>query len=239
MPKFCGHCGYKFDANYKFCPECGTKVSKADVDKSTGKKTSGSVKTQNINNSKTAEDKQLDPKVIFGIFGGGAVIILIIILSTGIFDSDPVNMTQMPTETNQGVNLSNLELINELETKIKENPEDHESVLELAHLKNDSGLFEQAIIEYRKYLEHHPDNADARIDMGVCYFQLKDFENAKKEMLKALEYEPRHQIGHLNLGVVNLSAGNMQESKEWFQKAIEIDPSSEVARRAEELLKSH
>ena len=233
MPKFCGECGFAFDRDHKFCPECGAKVSSYHSQIKSGTKTHKST-VKAVDN-----DKQLDPKVIFGIFGGGAVIILIIILTTGVFDSPRVSQSSMPPQTGSGVNLGNIQLINELEEKIKLNPEDHKTLLELAHLKNDSGLYEQAIINYKAYLVQHPDDADARIDMGVCYFNLRDYENAKREMLKALEYSPKHQIGHLNLGVVTLSSGNMDESKEWFRKTIEIDTASDVAKRAEELLKSH
>lgn len=235
MSKFCGNCGFEFDKEYKFCPECGTKVLGNNVSSQTKKNS----KQSTDKTSQKIDDKQLDPKVILGIFGAGAIIILIIIITTGVFDSPGVNQSFMPPQTNSGVNLGNVQLISELEEKIKLNPEDHKTLLELAHLKNDSGLYEQAIINYKSYLELHPDDADARIDMGVCYFQLRNYESAKMEMLKALEYSPKHQIGHLNLGVVTLSAGNLEESKEWFKKTIEIDPASDVAKRAEELLKSH
>lgn len=232
MSKFCGNCGFKFDRDYKFCPECGTKVSANQDINQKSKSTENKV-------TSTEKDKQLDTKVIFGIFGVGALAILLIIFSTGGFDSSGGNTNTMPPQTGSGVDLGNVQLINELEEKIKLNPEDSKTLLDLAHLKNDSGLYEQAIVNYKTYLEKHPDDADARIDMGVCYFNLKDFENAKSEMLKALEYSPKHQIGHLNLGVVALSSGNLAESKEWFQKAVDIDPNSDVAKRAEELLKSH
>ncbi|HSL90419.1 MAG TPA: tetratricopeptide repeat protein [Ignavibacteriaceae bacterium] len=233
MPKFCGDCGFEFDRNYKFCPECGFKLSESTS------QSESVVKSKSTKTAPVEENKQLDPKVIFGIFGGGAIIILIIILTTGVFDSPGVSTSSIPPQTGSGVNLGNVQLINELEEKIKINPEDHKTLLDLAHLKNDSGLYEQAIINYKAYLELHPDDADARIDMGVCYFNLKDFESAKKEMLKALDYSPQHQIGHLNLGVVALSSGNLADSKVWFQKAIDIDPATDVAKRAEELLKSH
>jgi TolA-binding protein len=233
MPKFCGECGFEFDRNYKFCPECGFKVSESSS------QSESVVKSKSTKTAPVEENKQLDPKVIFGIFGGGAIIILIIILTTGVFDSPGVSTSSMPPQTGSGVNLGNVQLINELEEKIKINPEDHKTLLDLAHLKNDSGLYEQAIINYKAYLELHPEDADARIDMGVCYFNLSDFESAKKEMLKALEYSPKHQIGHLNLGVVALSSGNLADSKVWFQKAIDINPTTDVAKRAEELLKSH
>ena len=126
-----------------------------------------------------------------------------------------------------------------LEAKIKSNPEDYKSLLELAHLKNDSGLFEAAIKNYKTYLVKNPKDADARVDMGVCYFNLKDYPNAIIEMETAIKYVPNHQIAHLNLGIVNLSAGNLEVSKEWLKKAVDLNPTSEVGKKAEQLLNNH
>jgi len=234
MPKFCNECGYKFEKEYKFCPECGTKVS--------GLKNS---KSKNFESKAATDgDKTLNPKVLYGILIGGFAVIAIIILTSGVIDSTPVNTSvmnqnQVVPNTNSGVNLNNMQMINDLEAKIKQNPEDYQSLLELAHLKNDSGLFEAAIQNYRTYLDKNPKDADARVDMGVCYFNLKDYPNAIKEMEKALTYVPNHQIAHLNLGVVNLSAGNIEKSKEWLKKAYDLNPTSEVGKKAEQLLNNH
>ena len=206
---------------------------------------------QNILNPKYVDskvvndgDKTLNPKVLYGILIGGFAVIAIIILTSGILDSAPVNtpvmnQNQVQPNTNSGVNLNNMQMINDLEAKIKQNPEDYKSLLELAHLKNDSGLFEAAIENYKTYLEKNPKDADARVDMGVCYFNLQDFPNAIKEMETALKYVPNHQIAHLNLGVVNLSAGNIEKSKEWLKKAYDLNPTSEVGKKAEQLLNNH
>jgi len=235
MPKFCNECGYKFEKEYKFCPECGVKVS--------GSKHSNS----KIADSKVVienGDKTLNPKVLYGILIGGFAVIVVIILTSGILDSTHVTQTAMNQDqvrpnTNSGVNLNNMQLINDLEAKIKQNPEDYKSLLELAHLKNDSGLFDAAIVNYKTYLEKNPKDADARVDMGVCYFNLQDFPNAIKEMETALKYVPDHQIAHLNLGVVNLSAGNIDVSKQWLKKAYDLNPTSEVGKKAEQLLNNH
>lgn len=235
MPKFCNECGFKFEKEYKFCPECGIKVS--------GSKNS-KVKSDNIKSSNDIPDKKLNPNVIYGILIGGVVLIAFIILSSGLLDSSPVAtntiaQNQVQPNTNSGVNLNNMNMINELESKIKLNPNDYKSLLELAHLKNDSGLYEAAILNYKTYLETNPKDADARVDMGVCYFNLQDFANAIKEMETALKYVPNHQIAHLNLGVVNLSAGNIEKSKEWLKKAYDLNPTSEVGKKAEQLLNNH
>ncbi len=234
MPKFCNECGYKFEKEYKFCPECGTKVSGSKNSKSKNEESKVS----------SAGDKTLNPKVLYGILIGGFAVIAIIILTSGVLDSAPVNTSvmnqnQVVPNTNSGVNLNNMQMINDLEAKIKQNPEDYKSLLELAHLKNDSGLFEAAIQNYKTYLDKNPKDADARVDMGVCYFNLRDYPNAIKEMETALTYVPNHQIAHLNLGVVNLSAGNIEKSKEWLKKAYDLNPTSEVGKRAEQLLNNH
>lgn len=229
---YCSECGYKFDKDFKFCPECGTP---------TGQKKSKNKNGSSVS-SKQNESKNLDPKILYGIIIGGIAVIAIIIFSSGILDSStsaPVNQMQGQSDFSSGVNMNNMQAINDLEEKVKQNPDDHQSLLELAHLKNDSGLFEAAILNYKTYLEKHPDDADARVDMGVCYYNLKDFNNAIKEMETALKYAPNHQIAHLNLGVVNLSAGNLQVSKEWLQKAYDINPTNEVGQKAEQLLKNH
>lgn len=236
MQKFCVECGYKFEKSYKFCPECGVKVSG-----NPNRNNSNSARKSNNNVSNISSEKNLDPKVLYGIIAVGLVIALIIILSSGVLDSNKVNtaVNQPPPQTSSGVDLNNMQTINNLEEKVKLNPEDYKSLLELAHLKNDSGLFEAAIQNYKTYLEKNPKDADARVDMGVCYFNLKDFTNAIKEMETAIKYVPDHQIAHLNLGIVNLSAGNVEASKDWFKKAYEINPASDVGKRAEELLKNH
>jgi Tfp pilus assembly protein PilF len=237
VPKFCVECGYKFDKEYKFCPECGTNVSSSKNSK---------VKSTATKVVVNAGEKTLNPKVIYGILVAGFIVVIIILLTSGVLDSAPVSVSvnsvdqnQVQPNTNSGVNLNNMQMINDLEAKIKTNPEDYKSILELAHLKNDSGLYEVAIQNYKTYLDKNPKDADARVDMGVCYFNLRDYVNAIKEMETALKYVPNHQIAQLNLGVVNLSAGNIEKSKEWLKKAYELDPTSEVGKKAEQLLNNH
>ncbi|MDT3696142.1 MAG: tetratricopeptide repeat protein [Ignavibacterium sp.] len=235
MSKFCNQCGSKLEINHKFCPECGAKIAFNKNSKS------GADNNQNIS---TVNGKTLNPKIIYGVLIGGIVVIAVIMFSSGMLDSSSgvvssVNQNEQQEVTNSGVNLNSLQAINELEAKVKQNPDDQQSLLELAHLKNDSGLFEAAIQNYKTYLEKNPADADARVDMGVCYFNLRDYPNAIKEMEAALKYVPNHQIAHLNLGVVNLSAGNLSKSKEWLQKAYDLNPTNEIGQKAEQLLKNH
>lgn len=162
---------------------------------------------------------------------------------SGVFDqpSGPtVSQQQVPNDdVHKGVDLTKLQEINKLREEVTNNPANHESILHLAHLLNDSGFKEEAIKWYRQYLVDHPDQADVWVDMGVCYFDLNDFDNAISSMKKGIELNPKHQIAHFNLGIVNYTKGDLNTAIDWWKKAIEIDPSSDIAGRARELINNN
>jgi len=253
----CDNCGEENAANNKICSGCGVpltgeeKISSAkdkniSQDKSQSQKIkadnnlthSATVNTKSKQTEDISDDKIIDNKKIILIGSITGLIVLVILFTSGIFDSGS-EIEKINQDVKSGVDLNNLNAINDLEEKVKANPDDLESVLHLAHLQNDSRLYEKAIENYKKYLAVKPADADARVDMGICYYNLADYPTAISEMEKAIEYQPDHQIAHLNLGIVNLTAGNLDKSKEWFRKVIELDPETDIAKRAQELLNSH
>jgi TolA-binding protein len=259
----CENCGDENPSDNEVCNGCGinlegtviqktVEVKKPLTDRAETPQPKKSAEPQKVKKKKKTkptnkvepqkEEKEFDTKKIYLIVAVISIFILIILFSSGVFDT---NVTTLNTDvtpnqsTGSGIDLGSLQNINNLEAKLNANPDDTETLLELAHLKNDSGFYDKAIPLYQRYLKKIPENADARIDMGVCLYNLGDYDNAIKEMKKALEYEPKHQIGHLNLGVVNLTAGNVDVAKGWFQKAVDIGPDTDVGKRAKELLNSH
>ena len=250
----CDNCGTENPAGTKVCESCGIKLSSSSekiVKKETPTKTFTEKKHSQPKPVKEKSSgkkdvpnqtvKEIDSKKILII---AAIVIVggfIILLTAGVFDRPPSSNVSSNVTQGQGsgVDLNALQRINELEEKVKNNPKDKESLLELAHLRNDSGMYEKAIEDYEKYLKMVPADADVRVDMGVCYYSLRNFDEAIKAMTEALKYKPNHQIAHLNLGIVNLAAGNIDKSKEWLRKAVQIDPNSDAGKRAQELLSSH
>jgi tetratricopeptide (TPR) repeat protein len=248
----CDNCGVENPEGASVCEGCGVKlkgetktVTRSTIEtepKKSDKNQRTKKKQRNVQQS-SQQVKEIDSKKIIGILAAILVGVFIILFATGVFDkpSSPgiTNLNQVPNQQSPGVDLGALQRINELEERVKNNPNDSESLLQLAHLRNDSGMFEKAIENYQQYLNAVPDNADARVDMGVCYYSLRRYDDAIREMTKALEYKPDHQIAHLNLGIVNLAAGNIDKSKEWLRKAVNLNPNTEIGKRAQELLNSH
>ncbi len=241
----CKNCGEENDINNTICSSCGIKLENKGIKpKNQIKKVPLPKKTnKNIREPKTQvrKGKTLDTRMFLIIFGVVIVVAAVIIISSGVLNKPPVSVTDsnqnIPNQPS--VDLNSINKINDLEAKLKTNPDDISLILQLAHTQNDAGFFSKAIENYNKYLEKNPKDADARVDMGVCYYNLGNYPAAISEMEKALKYQPNHQIGNLNLGIVNLAAGNLKQSKEWLEKAVAINPNSDAGKRAEELLKSH
>ena len=246
MVKFCPECGIKLDKTYTYCPNCGYEL--ANVRNELNKLNSSVSKVENKNIKKgkilsaTIPQNNLSNNKLLTIVGGLVLLVVIVVFSSGILETPKSSeMIQAPVENNQSpvIDLSRMNEIKTLEDKISANPDDSQSVIQLANLKQDSGMFEAAIIDYKKYLKKNPSDADARVDLGVCYYNLKNFDEAIAEMKLAIQYNPKHQLGYFNLGVVSMSAGKVDDAKKWWQEAADLDPNSDNGKKAKELLESH
>ncbi len=146
--------------------------------------------------------------------------------------------------------------IRELETlqqKVANNPDDAPSLLRMANILHDLSLKDprllvRAVASYQQYLALKPDDPNARVDLGIVYFELARVDTlatrenmalAVREMETVAKAHPDHQPALFNLGIVNLNAGNTKESTAWFRKAIEVNPNSELGKRASQLLEQH
>lgn len=239
----CKNCGEENSIDNSVCFSCGIPLNGNKRKKQVSAKQDTKKHIQKNTDNKKIDNKEkvLDNKKILIISSAIVVIFIFALIISGVFDSEvKTKVTQTSNQTSSsGVNLANMEEINKLEAAVTANPDDLESTLHLAHLQQDAGLYEKAITNYKKYLAKNPENADNRVDMAICYYNLGDNTTAISEMETALKYQPKHQIAHLNLGIVNLAARNIEASKEWFRKAAELDPNSEAGKRAQELLTSH
>ena len=192
----CENCGDENPSDTEVCDGCGIKlegtviqktiegkvpvaerVEKAPPQKSAEqqkiKKKKKTRPTKKVQSQK--EEKEIDTKKIYLIVAVISIFAVIILFSSGVFDSSvtAVNTNVSPNQSSgSGIDLGSLQNIHNLEAKLNANPDDTKTLLELAHLNNDSGFYDKAIPLYQSYLEKFPENADARIDMGVCMYNL-------------------------------------------------------------------
>ena len=252
----CKVCGEINKAGSNFCSSCGAAISKESERDDLSKNNNVSNLTDSSKNNKASKKKsakgfsaEAKPKILSNKKLSYLIIALVLIgavvlFSSGMFDFPTATAISQDEQTNQvnphaGVDLNSLNQITELEKTVRNNPNDKETLLQLAHLLNDSGFKDKAVERYHDYLKLDPKNADVWVDMGVCYYDTKHNDEAISAMEKALQIQPRHQIANLNLGIVNMSSGNKDKAESYWKKSIEINPTNEIGQKAKELLNSH
>lgn len=129
--------------------------------------------------------------------------------------------------------------ITELEKQFAANPNNAETVLQFANTLHDAKFYPRAVEMYKKYITLNPANSDARVDLGICYFEIGNLDQAIKEIESVMTEDPKHQMAMFNLGVIHLSSQNMVEAKQWFKKCIAIDSQSTAGLRAQQILEQH
>ncbi len=244
----CQQCGAENDSTNENCKSCGFVLAKTKSKKE---------KSPQPEQQRTARKKTQDQPAVasWKMVAGFVAFLAVGVFALQLFTAKKVEPIQKaPAQENApAANMGALQQIDAMEKRLARNLNDDQLRLQLANLLNDNRFFDKAIQRYSEYLQKHPKDADARVDLGICYYETERTDEAKREMMKALESNPKHILGHFNLGIVNLriaqsamNAGNteqankaVQEANEWFRKTVALDPNGSAGQRAQRLLSEH
>jgi len=235
----CNRCGSENAADASFCGSCGAKLQGSQKQQSQSvRKSTKQEKGRESKKRESDSNPLFSWKVIVGFLG----LLLILVVAVDLFskkEQAPVQ-EQATAPTMPAANMQLAGQISELEKEIAANPSDMQALLKLANLSHDGRFFDKAITYYKRYIDKNIKDANARVDLGICYFENGDTEEAQKQMLTALKYDPKHLQAHFNLGIVNLKARRIQEANDWFKKTIALAPAnSEIGQQAKQFLEQH
>jgi cytochrome c-type biogenesis protein CcmH/NrfG len=116
--------------------------------------------------------------------------------------------------------------LKELATKIKENPKDFNSIVELADMNFDQKNYDDAINLYKKALAIRPDALNVRTEMGTALFYQKHFDDALAMFKESLRTNPNDAQTLFNLGVVMLHGKNdPQAALQYWQQLVDTNPN--------------
>jgi len=128
--------------------------------------------------------------------------------------------------------------LKELTAKIKQNPRDFDSIVELGNLNFDQKNYDDAIKLYQKALEVRPEALNVRTDMGTAMFYLDHFDDAIAEFQKVLKADPNNAQSLFNLGVAMLHGKNdTKRALEYWEKLVETNPNHPQAAFVREQIK--
>jgi len=248
----CHVCGHENPANGAYCESCGARLfSSHQQERSTRNAAKGS--GQDHHPQKKGAKRLAMRFEQWQLFAGAGLVLLV-----GFLVYSEITRDRPTTQGHVHENLSAeatgaVAEIEQLQKTVNENPNDAGSKLRLAnllhdHSQKDARLLFRAVEAYKSYLALNPGNPDARVDLGIVYFELArvDSANAPQWIGKAIDEmrivataHPEHQAAAFNLGIVNLNAGDTDESNRWFRKAVEINQGSDLGTRAKRLLEQH
>ena len=115
--------------------------------------------------------------------------------------------------------------VKELTDKIKQNPRDFDSIVELGNMDFDQKNYDDAISLYKKALEIRPDVLNVRTDMGTAMFYLNRYDDAIATFQDVLKKDPKNAQALFNLGVCMLHGKNdPKRALEYWEKLVETNP---------------
>ena len=87
------------------------------------------------------------------------------------------------------------------------------------------GMYDEAIIEYRKAIELNPNYTETHDNLGMAYGKKGMYDEAIIEYKKAIEINPDDNKAYNNLGVAYERKGMLDEAIDEYKKAIELNPN--------------
>lgn len=87
-------------------------------------------------------------------------------------------------------------------TTLKANPDDFNTIVQVANLYYDGRQYPEAVKYYQLAVKSQPTNADLLTDLGTSIWYTGDADGAIAEFQTALKYRPDHPGTLFNLGVV-------------------------------------
>lgn len=243
----CSECGAELSVVDAICPGCGAAIERKQPRARGDRLTSPETVPVSEPRTRGGTPKRFEP---WQIVAGLAVVgLLAFFIYTELRreHADPVPAVPQQVQPPMAPLAPRVEIA-PLEQAVAANPKDAAALLRLANGLQDNRAFARAIDAYERYLAIDPNDADARVDMGVCYFELGRadsaggrslLQTALKELELAARKRPDHQPAAFNLGVVNLTLGDLETSNKWFKRAAELNPTSDLGARAKRMLEQH
>jgi cytochrome c-type biogenesis protein CcmH/NrfG len=116
--------------------------------------------------------------------------------------------------------------VRELTTKIKQNPRDFDSIVELGNLNFDQKNYADAINLYKNALQIRPDDPQVQTDMGTSMFYQNRFDDAIAAFQQILQKDPKNAQALFNLGVTMLHGKNdPKRALEYWEKMVDSNPN--------------
>ena len=102
------------------------------------------------------------------------------------------------------------------------------------YYKNEA--YEKAETEYKKVLEHYPNDSEAHFKLGVIYYKKGLIEKSLLEFIEVTRIDPKYAKANYNLATIFSSRGPYFDPKKatfGFKKYLELEPMNSNKEKIE------
>ena len=117
----------------------------------------------------------------------------------------------------------------QLKQKLKDNPKDVKSLVDLGNAYYDSGKYQNAITNYQKSLDIDSKNYDVMTDMGAAYNSLGQADKALEIFKQVTAAKPDHAMAWLNQGVVYKAKNDTANMRFAWERFLAVQPTGAQA----------
>jgi len=253
---YCPECGNDA-ADAKFCPECGVDlagVKSVFRGKTTGQQGGGGQSAKGGGRQTAAAPAKppgrgLSPAVIWGVFGGIAVIVIVavVMLSGGFGGGKPGSGTPNGNASVQPVQGVTTGSYRELVQKGNELYDKGDAAFQSQDFEQGSAYFQAAAMTYTAAWKKQQTDPAVGTDLATALFYSGNIDAALKQVDLVIKKFPDFQAAHFNLGNYLAHKARIAEQEgdkktaridnaaaaQAYTKAVSIDPASEVGKQAD------
>lgn len=117
----------------------------------------------------------------------------------------------------------------QLKDKVKKNPKDVKSLIELGNTYYDSGKYQNAITYYQKSLEINPKDYDVLTDMGAAYNASGQAEKALEIFKQVTAEKPDHAMAWYNQGIIYKAKNDTANMRFAWERFLALQPTGAQA----------
>lgn len=74
----------------------------------------------------------------------------------------------------------------------------------------------------------------ALINMGLCYYYMKDFEGAQRSWQEAIDFEPQNALPYINMSFIYMTKQDYKTAGQYIDRALKIDPYNAAAMKVKQ-----